>query len=75
MRYRRMQRDECPQGGVTLTGFVSPAGRYCGITGGKYTVIANSGTPDEKGNCALPKSRICDAEEYFRQGSACPAKS
>src|SRR5262245_36700020 len=47
-------RGECPKGGIRVTGYATPAARYCAITGGRYTVVAESGTADEKGSCALP---------------------
>jgi putative hemolysin len=66
-------RSECPGGGVKVTGFATPAARYCAITGGKYAAKANRGAADEKGTCKLPVGRTCDADVYFTRGSTCPA--
>jgi putative hemolysin len=66
-------RSECPGGGVKVTGFATPAARYCGITGGKYAVTARSGTVEEKGTCTLPVGKRCDADVYFVRGAVCPA--
>ena len=46
-------RGDCPVGGVKVTGYVTPAGRYCAITGGTYTIIGNSGADDEHGTCTF----------------------
>ncbi|HEU5153244.1 MAG TPA: DUF333 domain-containing protein, partial [Gemmatimonadales bacterium] len=32
-----MLRGHCPVGGIKVTGFVTPASRFCGITGGQYS--------------------------------------
>jgi putative hemolysin len=58
-------RKECPAGGLRVTGYVTPAARYCAITGGRYTVVARSGAADEQGACALPGGRACDAAAYY----------
>jgi putative hemolysin len=65
-----MLRGECPVGGLRVTGYVTPAARYCAITGGRYTVTAASNTPEEQGTCALSKGRTCDARAYF--AGSCP---
>lgn len=60
-----MFRGDCPVGGLRVTGYVTPAARYCAVTGGRYAVIANSGLPDEQGSCLLPGGRTCDAVAYY----------
>jgi putative hemolysin len=60
-----MFRGECRVGGLRVTGYITPASRYCAITGGRYTVIANSGAADEQGACALPSGKSCDAVAYY----------
>jgi putative hemolysin len=60
-----MFRGECPAGGLRVTGYITPAARYCAITGGRYTVVANSGAADEQGACALPGGKACEAKAYF----------
>jgi putative hemolysin len=57
-------RGLCPADGLRVTGFVTPAARYCAITGGRYTVTANDNRPDEQGSCALPDGKVCDAIAY-----------
>ncbi len=59
-------RGECPAGGLRVTGYITPAARYCAINGGRYTVVANSGTADVQGACALPCGKACEANAYFR---------
>lgn len=59
-----MMRGHCPVGGLRVTGYVTPAARFCAITGGRYTVVANDNRPDEQGSCALPEGKLCDAIAY-----------
>ena len=59
-----MMRGQCPVGGVRVTGYVTPAARFCAIRGGRYTVTANDNRPDEQGSCALPEGKTCDAVAY-----------
>jgi len=58
-------RGQCRAGGLRVTGYATPAGRYCAIRGGRYTVTSAAAT-DERGSCALPDGRSCDADEFFR---------
>jgi putative hemolysin len=58
-------RGECPVGGLRVTGYITPAGRYCAITGGRYTVVSGNSTADEKGICALPGGKACNAAAYY----------
>ncbi len=58
-------RGECPVGGVRVTGYVTPAARYCAITGGQYTVTGNSNTDNEQGTCTLKSGRQCDVWDYY----------
>ena len=67
--YHSPFRGDCPAGGLRVTGYVTPAARYCAITGGRYSVTAASGTADEKGTCTLPGGKICDAAAYY--GATC----
>lgn len=60
-----MMRGECPAGGVRVTGYVTPAARFCAITGGKYEVTGNSNRPDETGTCTLSSGAQCDARAYY----------
>ena len=58
-------RGECKAGGIKVTGYVTPAARYCAITGGAYRVMSASNQPDEKGTCTFPTGKSCDADLYF----------
>lgn len=58
-------RGECPKGGLRVTGYATPAGRYCAITGGRYTVVSAPGVTPERGTCALPGGRSCDADAWY----------
>ena len=60
-----MFRGECPVGGLRVTGYITPAARYCAIAGGRYAVVANSGTADEQGACGLPGGKVCNADAYY----------
>jgi hypothetical protein len=59
-----MMRGECPVGGIKVTGFVTPAGRYCAITGGEYKVTSASNDPNEQGTCTFKSGKTCDASAY-----------
>ena len=52
-----MFRGECPVGGLRVTGYITPAARYCAITGGRYTVVGSSGAADEQGPAPCPAAR------------------
>jgi putative hemolysin len=58
-------RGECPKEGLRVTGYVTRAGRYCAITGGRYAVVSGSTARDEKGVCALPGGKACGADAYY----------
>jgi putative hemolysin len=60
-----MMNGECPEGGIKITGYITPASQYCAITGGEYTVTSDSGTDKEKGTCAFKNGKKCDAGEYY----------
>ena len=60
-----MVRGDCQAGGIKVTGFVTPASRYCAITGGAYTVTSNSNAGDERGACRFKDGGVCDAAAYF----------
>jgi len=58
-------RGECPKGGLRVTGYATPAGRFCAITGGRYTVSSLPTAAVEKGVCSLPGGKTCDAAAYY----------
>ncbi len=60
-----MMRGDCRTGGIKVTGYATPAGRYCAITGGTYRITGSSNTPDERGTCAFKGGGSCPATAYF----------
>lgn len=58
-------RGDCPPGGIKVTGYVTPAARYCAITGGEYSVTANSNMENEQGICSFKNGKKCEVWEYF----------
>jgi putative hemolysin len=60
-----LMRGDCPVGGVKVTGYATPAARYCAITGGQYAVTGNSGADDEQGSCKFKDGSQCDAWDYY----------
>jgi len=59
-------RGDCPVGGRRITGYATPAGRFCAITGGQYTVTSGNDAGDERGTCTLPGGKTCEAEAHWR---------
>ena len=60
-----MMRGDCRVGGIKVTGFATPAARYCAITGGTYAGTAASGTAVERGTCTFANGKECTAAAYF----------
>jgi putative hemolysin len=60
-----MFRGNCPVGGIKVTGYVTPAAQYCAITGGQYSITANSNKDNEQGTCSFKNGIKCDAWEYY----------
>lgn len=60
-----MMRGECPVGGIKVTGYITPASRYCAITGGEYQVTGESGTDNEQGTCTFKNGKSCDVWDYY----------
>ena len=58
-------RGDCPAGGFKVTGYVTPAARYCAITGGTYAITGNSGRDDEQGTCTFKNGAQCDVWDYY----------
>jgi hypothetical protein len=50
-------RGQCPAGGLKVIGYLTPASRFCAITGGHYD--------DARKTCTLPDGRICSAESHY----------
>ena len=57
-------RGECPKNGLRVTGYVTPAGRYCAITGGRYAVVTETAS-GEQGVCSLPGGKTCNAADFY----------
>lgn len=60
-----MLRGECRNGGVKVTGYATPAARFCAISGGRYAVTAGSNTAAEQGTCTFDDGTACTAAAYF----------
>ena len=65
-------RGECPKNGLRVTGYATAAGRYCAITGGRYSVSSAPGALPERGTCSLPAGTSCEADAYF--AGTCPTR-
>ncbi|MFQ5787598.1 MAG: DUF333 domain-containing protein [Thermodesulfobacteriota bacterium] len=60
-----MFRGNCTVGGIKVTGYITPAARYCAITGGEYTITANSNMENEQGICTFRDRKKCDVWQYY----------
>jgi uncharacterized protein len=60
-----MLRGDCRTGGIKVTGYATPAARYCAITGGTYAVTAATNTAVERGTCTFANGKECPAAAYF----------
>lgn len=60
-----MMRGDCRTGGIKVAGYVTPAARYCAITGGTYKITSASNTPNEQGTCTFKGGKSCNAKAYF----------
>jgi uncharacterized protein len=60
-----LMRGECPVGGLKVTGYVTPAAKYCVITGGTYVITGESNTENEQGNCTFSSGVRCDVWDYY----------
>jgi len=65
-------RGECPKTGLRVTGFATSAGRYCAITGGRYSVVSAPGAIPERGICTLSSRTSCPADAYY--AGTCPVR-
>jgi len=55
-------RGDCPAGGLRVTGYLTPAARFCAIAGGRYD--------DARSVCILPSGKTCSADSYY--SGSCP---
>jgi putative hemolysin len=60
-----LMRGDCPVGGLKVTGYITPAARYCAITGGTYAITGESNTDNEQGTCTFKNGAVCDAWDYY----------
>jgi putative hemolysin len=58
-------RGDCPAGGVRITGYVTPAARYCVLRGASYQVLSASNLPSEQGRCSFADGKSCAAGAFF----------
>ena len=58
-------RGDCSVGGVKVTGYITEAGRFCGINGGQYNVTVEGGMDVERGDCTLPDGTVCEAQAFY----------
>ena len=65
-------RGECPAGGIRVTGYVTPAARYCVVRGGRYQVLSLGNLPTEQGRCSFGIGKACAAGAFFN-GLCAPA--
>lgn len=56
-------REECPVGGIKVTGYLTPEGIHCAIKGG--TVLEN------ETKCDLPSGKTCSTKDLYN--GTCPA--
>jgi hypothetical protein len=61
-----MFRGECPRGGIDVSGYATPAARFCVISGGQYAVTGNPGAKEEQGSCTFKSGKVCDVWEYYK---------
>ena len=58
-------RGACPAGGIRITGYATPAARYCALRGGRYQVLSDSGGAAEQGSCSFADGKSCAADAFF----------
>lgn len=60
-----LYRGECPEGGIDIGAYQTPASLYCAISGGTYAVTDKSGMQDEQGTCSFKNGKTCDVWEFY----------
>jgi len=58
-------RGDCPEGGLKITGYTTPAAQYCVITGGPYTITGDSNSEIEQGTCTFTNGIVCDVWDTY----------
>ena len=67
-------RGECPAGGIRVTGYATPAARYCALRGGRYQVLSEGAGAVEQGSCGFANGKSCAAPAFF-DGLCTPASA
>lgn len=52
-----LMRGKCPVSGIKITGYTTPEGVYCAITGGN--------PENNETQCKLPSGKTCEAQKYY----------
>jgi putative hemolysin len=61
-------RDNCPVGGLKVTGYITPAAVFCVISGGTYEIIPTQSTTSkemEQGTCSFANGQKCDVWKFY----------
>ena len=59
-------RGECPAGGISIGGCVTPEALYCAITGGQYSEEFSVSTGKSRsGTCSFRNGVSCNARDYY----------
>jgi len=60
-----LMNGDCPVGGLKVTGYVTPAARYCAITGGSYNITETTNLDNEQGTCIFKNEGVCDVWDLY----------
>lgn len=59
-------RNECPETGLKITGYITEAAIYCVISGGEYKVSnSNNESETENGTCTFFNGQTCNASDFY----------
>lgn len=56
--------NECPKGGLKITGYITEASSYCAILGGKYEITGNT-NDIEDGTCTFFGGKLCNVWDLY----------
>lgn len=56
--------DECPLGGLKVTGYITEAAVYCAINGGSYEITGNTNDVED-GNCSFFSGNVCNVWDLY----------
>lgn len=57
--------DDCPVGGIKVTGYATEAARFCAITGATYEATGTDAAGVETGTCTLKDGTVCEAGAFY----------